>query len=108
MLIKIADIIKSDLALFHQEGLDVFNHLNSALVKGKSVKLSFKGIKRCSTQFLNASVGKLYLNNHPELVDSLITYDFASLDILKDKIADVKQNALNSSIYNSYLESALS
>lgn len=107
MEIKIADIIKSDLALFHQEGLDVYEFLKSAFDNQKSFELSFAGITRCSTQFLNASVGKLYLDYDYALVDSLISYDYAGLTILKDKIAEVRDNAINSADYNSYVESAL-
>ena len=108
MTIEIKKIINSSIAAFHSEGLEVFSQLQSAYNNKEQITLSFQGIERCATQFLNASIGKMYLQYDPALVDSLLHFDIASIHNLQEKIDEVKENAINSKEYDSLMENATS
>jgi len=102
----VKNIIQSTIAAFHNEGLQVFSQLEKAYKNQEQIELSFEGIERCATQFLNASIGKMYMQYDPAVLDVLISYNYANLPYLDQKIAEVKENAINSKEYDSLLENA--
>ena len=106
MVINIKNIIESDIAAFHNEGLQIFSLLEQCYFKKQEITLSFEGLNRCSTQFLNAAIGKMYLQYDPALIDHLLHYNFGSLQNMDAKIEEVKENAINSKEYDSLLENA--
>lgn len=106
MVISIKNIIKSDIAAFHSEGLQVFALLKMAYSKKQQVTISFEGIQRCSTQFLNAAIGKMYLQFDPALLNNLFHYNFGDLHNMQIKIDEVKENAINSKEYDFLVENA--
>lgn len=106
MKVVIYDIIHSPIAAFHNDGLAVFESLRTHCARRESFVLSFAGISRCSTQFLNASLGKVYLDFEPSLVDSLISFDFAGLPRLAEKVDEVKSNAIHSKEYDQLVDEA--
>jgi len=108
MSIVVKDIIGSHIAAFHNEGLLVYPYLESAYSNNDQIELSFIGIDRCATQFLNASIGKMYLQYDPTIVDSLITYNYGNVFNLEGKIAEVRENAINSKEYDSLILNATS
>jgi hypothetical protein len=108
MKIIVADIIHDEVAAFHEEGLLVFEQLKASFARGERVVLSFKGITQCSTQFLNAAIGKLYLEYGEEFVSPLLSYEYGSLEQrLPGKLDDVKWCALNTTQYNAIVEEAI-
>lgn len=107
MTIEVKEIIKSPIAAFHSDGLAVFAHLQNAYSNNKAVNLSFQGVEHCSTQFLNASIGKLYLQFEAAIIDSLLKYDTASIPHLAQKIEEVRENAINSKEYDSLIDNAI-
>lgn len=106
MKITIANILKSDLAIYHDEGLIVYAKLQTAYDNKESIELSFVGLSRCSTQFLNASVGKLYLLNDPKMVDCMLTFEYGEHAIVEAKIKEVRENAINSKEYDALVANA--
>jgi hypothetical protein len=106
MIIDIKNIIDSDIAAFHNEGLKVFSILEQSYSKKQPVTVSFEGLNRCSTQFLNAAIGKMYLHYDVSLLDKLLHYNFGELQNMEAKIEEVKENAINSKEYDSLLENA--
>ena len=108
MKVVVSEILNSSIAAFHNEGLKVFDLLETAIKAKEEIILSFAGINRCSTQFLNASIGKIYLLYNPTEVDRLLSIDTAQLIHLSEKILDVKENAINSKEYDSLIENAIS
>lgn len=100
MKTNVQNIIKSELAIFHNEGLLVFELLNSNISKGNQIELDFENIKRCSTQFLNAAIGKLYMIYPPHVVDSHLKISYGNANCLASKIVDVRNNALNHAEYD--------
>lgn len=104
----VKNIIQSTIAAFHNEGLQVFSHLEKAYKNQEQIELSFEGIERCATQFLNASIGKMYMQYDPMVLDVLITYNYDNLPYLSQKVAEVKENAINSKEYDSLLQNATS
>jgi hypothetical protein len=106
MKVVVKNIINSTIAAFHNDGLLVFKCLDQAIQKREQVELSFDGIDRCATQFLNAAIGKLYVQYDPKLVDSLLHYDYSSVSNLEAKIAEVRENAIHSNEYDSLINNA--
>jgi len=102
----VKNIIQSTIAAFHNEGLQVYSFLEKAYDKKEHIEVSFEGIDRCATQFLNASIGKMYMQYDPTVLDALISYDYANLPHLASKIEEVKENAINSKEYDSLMENA--
>ncbi len=106
MTISVKNIINSTVAAFHSDGLMVYPHLEKAAQQNENITISFQGLEHCSTQFLNASVGKLYLQFDEHLVDSILHYDYGQLPNLQAKIAEVRENAIDSKEYDSLIEKA--
>ncbi len=106
MTISVKNIINSTIAAFHSDGLMVFQTLQKAVKEHQEITISFKGLKHCSTQFLNASIGKLYLMFEATLVDQLLRFDYGALPNLTEKIAEVRENAIDSKEYDSLVENA--
>lgn len=106
MKVVIADIVKDDLAIYHDEGLQVYSLVSPALTRGEKIEVSFEGTARCSTQFLNAAVGKLYLEFDKNKVDSLVTYNYGEVNLLREKIAEVRDNAIHNKDYDQLVGNA--
>lgn len=104
MKLLVKDLIKSTVAAFHDEGLLIWTEACPVLEKGQKVEISFVGITRCSTQFLNSSIGKLYTSLPKESVDSLLSIDDGGLASLKQKINEVIENATSYREYDSLLD----
>lgn len=94
MKIIVSDILESKIAAFHNEGLQIFSMLEQQFKQHERVELSFEGIERCSTQFLNASIGKMYLLYNPESVDGILLINPGALSNLLSKVEEVKENAI--------------
>lgn len=60
LAINIADMVGSDLCLSTQDGHPVHNAIWDALSQQQDVRLSFEGVRRTTTAFLNVVVGQLY------------------------------------------------
>lgn len=94
MRIEVKHILNGNAAVFHSEGLEVFNAFAPSLEKGESVQLSFDGILTCSTQFLNACVGKAYLSfPHDFLAINLQVTDYQHMTLFQSKLNNVIENA---------------
>ena len=102
----VKNIIQSSIAAFHNEGLQVFPYLEAAYRNNDRIELSFEGVERCATQFLNASIGKMYLQYDPQVLHTLIVYDYAHLPHLAEKIEEVIDNAIHAKEYDSLVENA--
>lgn len=94
MKILVSDILHSKIAAFHNEGLQIFPLLEQYYKLRDKVELSFEGVERCSTQFLNASIGKMYLLYEPDAVDSILLINPGTLPNLLSKVEEVKSNAI--------------
>lgn len=106
MRVVVKNIINSPIAAFHNDGSLVFEKMEIAIRNEESILLSFEGITQCSTQFLNASVGKLFLQYPAENVDALLSFDYSGLPHLDHKVAEVRDNAIHSKTYDAILEDA--
>jgi hypothetical protein len=106
MKILIADILNSDLAVFHNEGIEINHLIEPILAKGESVELSFEGLKRVSTQFLNAAIGRSYMSMETAILDTILQLTHTEAPYLAEKIAEVKDNARHAAEYDSLLENA--
>ena len=95
MKLSVSQILNSESAIFHDEGLKVYDEIHKYAKNGDLVELSFHGITTCSTQFMNASVGKLYLEFSRQANTLLKIIDFSQLPLFESKLNDVIENALN-------------
>jgi hypothetical protein len=92
--IIIANILNSKSAVLHDEGLLLFKMLNSSISQNKSIQLSFEGLEDCTTAFLNASIGNLYIKHNLETITTLLSFEgIENQSLLKTKIDRVIQNA---------------
>lgn len=108
MKIKLFEILGSKSAIFHAEGLEIFKSISSSLACPEVIELSFEGIENCSTQFLNATIGKAYVNFKYEIVDEylkIINYD--QIPFFKEKLSEVINNAKNSEEFDKIYENAV-
>jgi hypothetical protein len=60
--ILIKDVIDSELAVSTENGIKIFELVDSYLQNKEKVQLDFSGIKIMITAFLNAAIGSLYSN----------------------------------------------
>ncbi len=60
--INILDIIKSQNAVTHNFGIQVYEVISPLLSNNTPVCLSFDGLKNITSGFANASIGKLYMD----------------------------------------------
>ena len=100
MKLSVSQILNSESAIFHDEGLKVYDEIHKYVTNGEIVELSFLGISTCSTQFMNACIGKMYLVYSRQADDLLKTIDFDQMPLFESKLKDVIENALNHDEYN--------
>jgi len=80
-------------AVFHDDGLAVYNKMLPSVKQNKEVELSFEGIKICTTQFLNACVGKLLMEFGSEHVKKHIhPTQYAEIHAFSEKYSLVFSN----------------
>ncbi|MBC7000235.1 DUF4325 domain-containing protein [Cytophaga sp. FL35] len=102
MILNISTVINQSNAISHSDGLRLYDYVITNL-KGKDFILSFGGINRVSTAFLNASIGKLFVDGY--FSESFIDKTSTKEIILK-KIESVISNAKNPDIYNQAVNDA--
>lgn len=104
MNIKVLDIIQSELATNFTDGVALFEAINS--YNPSKIVISFVGISRVSTLFLNESIGKyaiIYSQNIKEL-----NFEFPQgKEMFAHKIEDVIENALLGDEYDGLVDNAL-
>jgi hypothetical protein len=106
MKILIKNVLESDAAIFHNEGLLVNGVIELGIKFGKKVSLSFDGIEHCSTQFLNAAIGKLHRDhNAGELNVSFETIEMSAS--IKSRLDRVIKNATRSEAYDKMIHEAV-
>ncbi|MEX2410026.1 MAG: STAS-like domain-containing protein [Candidatus Paceibacterota bacterium] len=91
-MINISEILNKPNAILHTDGNKLYDAIIESIPGSKEITLSFEGISHCTTSFLNASLGKLWMNK-PELKD-FFTFHEASPSLI-EKIEMVKDHALN-------------
>lgn len=103
MEVTVKNIIASELAISHQDGVALYNVISS--INPSDLILSFVGIDRISSAFLNESIGKY--------VQQYGTFDINNLIIPSDKkmfqykINDVVENSLLGDEYDLLVDNAL-
>ncbi|QHS57753.1 STAS-like domain-containing protein [Mucilaginibacter sp. 14171R-50] len=110
MSIKIVEVINSRNAMFHPDGLKLYTAIINELNNGaKKVQVDFSDIMVLTTQFLNASFGKLMMEKG--MVYFYDKVDVISTDHLKtynEKFNWVVDNIKNKDSYKPFLNMALS
>lgn len=102
MKIVINKIINASNAISHSDGLTIYDYIKSIGKDGKFI-ISFEGINRVSTAFLNACIGKMILEGSykNEYIDRERTED-----IILKKIDSVASNAINYEAYDQIVTDA--
>ena len=109
MKLVIADHIQSQTAAFRSEGQEVYQVLEQAMHAAQPFELSFERLETCSTQFLNASIGRLYRTFTPADIKSLMTITgiMPEDEILPEMIERTIDKALRPEIYAELMEKTL-
>lgn len=104
----ISEILNVRSVAYHDEGLIILDLLTKALSSGKKVELSFAGLRQSGSQFIHTAIGSLYLRFSADVVESLLSYDYADVPNLQNKISEAKWSAINSKEYEQLVENAIS
>lgn len=65
MRLVLTDVVGSEFCVSIEDGQTVHGVLADLFDRGEPVTVSFEGVKRLTTAFLNAAIGQLY-NEYPE------------------------------------------
>lgn len=92
-MVMVKEIVGKPNAILHSDGLKLYNYLIEELNQDSKnqVVVSFEGLVHCTTSFLNASIGKLVLNN-PSFLEKLQFIGTES-GMIQQKIQLVIENA---------------
>lgn len=91
-MISVKNIIGKSIAVLSSDGLKLYNAIIEDLAQKKNVIIDFDGLDQITSSFLNASLGKIWMNA-PELAESVKFMGASSS--LNQRIELVKENALN-------------
>ena len=72
---RITDIIDSNVAISPKKGLRVFDFVQQELQKGNNVTISFEGVTNCTSAFCNSFIGKLFMTQSVEILNSNLSID---------------------------------
>lgn len=109
MEIKIYDLLKSHNASLHDDGLAVYNFViqNAPGFGREEILLDFTDIKRCSSLFLNASIGKLLVEfGEVEVQKTIHPTNYNQILNFMSKYEDVLDNFSNTTNYQAYRDEA--
>lgn len=104
MVVSIFNTINSDLALNQTDGVMLYETI--AKTKPNDLTISFEGISRISTVFLNESIGA-YAQEHPEEMKFVQFLYPSDKEIFKFRVEDIIENALLGETYDSYVDNTL-
>ncbi|AUC74957.1 STAS-like domain-containing protein [Olleya sp. Bg11-27] len=104
MKISVLDIIKSELATNLTDGSVLFEAIKSH--KPSEITISFVGVRRISTLFLNESIGQYAMNNATDIQELKFEYP-AGKEMFSFKVNDVIENALMGDEYDTLIDNAL-
>lgn len=109
MEISVFEILNSQNAMFHQDGLKLYAAIIEAFERGqKKVIVDFKNITVLTTQFLNASFGKLMVEKGMTFFEKNIKEkNIEHLSSYSTKLEWVIDNIKNDSNYKSVYKVAL-
>lgn len=103
MKILINHLIEASNAISHSDGLAVYERIKKALRSNENTIISFDGINRVSTAFLNACIGKMVLEGS---FDYKMIDRSSTKDLILIKIDSVVENAKNYKAYDKIVDDA--
>lgn len=93
-IINIYEIINSRLAVFHNEGIEIYNEIESTIKRGEETTVSFKNLKVVTSQFLSASIGNLHYKNDQSQINLITLIDTEHIPNLNEKIKTIINYAI--------------
>lgn len=105
MNISVLDVIGSKLATNHSDGAALFDVIRA--YKPSEVIISFMGIRRISTLFLNESIGRYAILNSKDGIQNLRFEYPEDKEMFSYKVKDVIENALMGDEYDNLVDNAL-
>ena len=82
----------------------LFEKLNESIEKSENIELSFEGISSCSSAFLNASIGKLYLKFDSSVIEKLLQLIDVEDSLVSQKIEDTISAAKNAAAHQELVD----
>ncbi|WP_405411715.1 hypothetical protein [Maribacter sp. Asnod1-A12] len=104
MNIKILDIITSELATNFSDGSALYEVIKG--YKPSEIVISFIGIRRISSLFLNESIGRYAILNSKNIQELKFEYPEGK-ELFSHKVDDVIENALMGDEYDDFVDNAL-
>ena len=104
MEIKVLAIIQSSLATNISDGVALFDAIKNH--KPSEITISFIGVDRLSSLFLNESIGQYVLQNSKSIQDLNFIYPKGK-EMFQYKVEDIIENALLGDEYDEFVDNAL-
>jgi hypothetical protein len=104
MNINVLDILKSDLATNLTDGSALFEVIKT--YKPSEIVISFVGVRRISTLFLNESIGQYAMLNALNIQELKFEYPKGK-EMFAHKVEDIIENALLGDEYDNLVDNAL-
>lgn len=92
--IVLAEAVGSPFCVSNSDGVKVYDAIIDHFKKNDVVEISFNGVTRLTTAFLNAAIGQLYNEVSEEKINNLLKYTDAAPSHLA-KIHTTVENAKN-------------
>ncbi len=93
--LRITEVVGSSICVSIEDGTRLHDEIVAAFSRGEAVTLSFDGVGRLTTAFLNAAVGQLYNEYNPEQLRALLHPPVAAspdqLGLLKKVVDNAKR-----------------
>jgi F0F1-type ATP synthase delta subunit len=71
--IKVTDIVGSDICVSSEDGHKVYDAIMAAVDRHETARVSFAGVRRLTTAFLNSAIGQLYNVLGAEKISQAVT-----------------------------------
>lgn len=100
-VIYISDVVGSEFCISSSYGQRVFDAIQSEIVQGKKIRVSFRNIKSLTPAFLESAIGRLYSGMQDEIDNKLLLEDLSSVrrSIVDEVIKEAKKYYKNPDEY---------
>lgn len=111
MILKVGNILESNVAISMKKGELLLTEIENALRNEESVIVDFKEISDLTTAFLNVAIGHLYINHSREELNAklqIINLDELDLFLLSQVIERVNLNQEKKEEFTALIKEVLS
>ncbi len=90
-IIKVADVIGSDLCITPDDGQKIYDIIMRILKEPKQIEISFERVQMLTSIFLNRAIGQLYKDHQDDELKKIVYVGLSQDD--RDVVSRVVENA---------------